>query len=154
MVPSRYATQRASREARVLRCSALDTRLSAPIVPLERLEFFGARLLTLSSRLLDLHQRGISVCSTPTHPFTPLTSFEPPNPWFNGRLSSGLTFVPCVQAAQMGDPNASIPTPQPVVMRPMFGGLGRAVGSTSVAFVSAAAAAAGIREKWPLHACK
>jgi len=29
--------------------------------------------------------------------------------------------------AQMGDPNASIPTPQPVVMRPMFGSIGKAV---------------------------
>src|SRR6058998_4389312 len=38
--------------------------------------------------------------------------------------------------AQMGDPNASIPTPQPVYMRPMFGALGRAVGGTSIAFVS------------------
>jgi urease subunit alpha len=41
--------------------------------------------------------------------------------------------------AQMGDPNASIPTPQPVLMRPMFGAHGRAVGATSVAFVSRAA---------------
>ncbi len=38
--------------------------------------------------------------------------------------------------AQMGDPNASIPTPQPVFMRPMFGAFGRAVGGTSIAFVS------------------
>jgi urease subunit alpha len=38
--------------------------------------------------------------------------------------------------AQMGDPNASIPTPQPVYMRPMFGSFGRATGATSVAFVS------------------
>ncbi len=38
--------------------------------------------------------------------------------------------------SQMGDANASIPTPQPVIMRPMFGALGRAVGPTSVAFVS------------------
>lgn len=38
--------------------------------------------------------------------------------------------------AQMGDPNASIPTPQPQYMRPQFGASGRAVGSTSVAFVS------------------
>ncbi|GLD93809.1 hypothetical protein PINS_up002414 [Pythium insidiosum] len=38
--------------------------------------------------------------------------------------------------AQMGDPNASIPTPQPVKMRPMFGSLGAAVGASSVAFVS------------------
>jgi urease subunit alpha len=41
--------------------------------------------------------------------------------------------------AQMGDPNASIPTPQPVLARPMFGALGRAIGATSVAFVSRAA---------------
>jgi urease subunit alpha len=38
--------------------------------------------------------------------------------------------------AQMGDPNASIPTPQPVYMRPMFGGFGQASGPCSVAFVS------------------
>ena len=38
--------------------------------------------------------------------------------------------------AQMGDPNASIPTPQPVSMRPMFGAYGGAVGGTSLAFVS------------------
>jgi len=38
--------------------------------------------------------------------------------------------------SQMGDPNASIPTPQPVYMRPMFGSFGRAVGGTSIAFVS------------------
>ena len=46
--------------------------------------------------------------------------------------------------AQMGDPNASIPTPQPVVMRQMFGALGKAVGNTSIAFVSAAAATADV----------
>jgi urease subunit alpha len=38
--------------------------------------------------------------------------------------------------SQMGDANASIPTPQPVIMRPMFGSLGRARGATSLAFVS------------------
>jgi urease subunit alpha len=38
--------------------------------------------------------------------------------------------------AQMGDPNASIPTPQPVFMRPMFGAFGRAMSGTSIAFVS------------------
>jgi urease subunit alpha len=41
--------------------------------------------------------------------------------------------------AAMGDPNASIPTPQPVVYRPMFGAYGRASSATSVTFVSAAA---------------
>ncbi len=38
--------------------------------------------------------------------------------------------------AQMGDANASIPTPQPLMMRPMFGAHGRATGATSIAFVS------------------
>jgi urease subunit alpha len=38
--------------------------------------------------------------------------------------------------AQMGDANASIPTPQPVQMRPMFGSYGKAVASTSMTFVS------------------
>src|SRR5450432_828853 len=45
--------------------------------------------------------------------------------------------------AQMGDPNASIPTPQPVRMRPMFGAMGRARGAVSVAFVSELAIASG-----------
>jgi len=48
--------------------------------------------------------------------------------------------------AAMGDPNASIPTPQPVLGRPMFGSMGKAVGSTSYAFVSGAAAEEGIGE--------
>ena len=45
--------------------------------------------------------------------------------------------------AQMGDANASIPTPQPLQMRPMFGACGRAIGATSLAFVSKAAIDAG-----------
>jgi urease subunit alpha len=45
--------------------------------------------------------------------------------------------------AQMGDPNASIPTPQPLRMRPMFGALGGAVGAASIAFVSQRAALEG-----------
>ncbi|MEM1430080.1 MAG: urease subunit alpha [Pseudomonadota bacterium] len=49
-----------------------------------------------------------------------------------------------IALAQMGDPNASIPTPQPVYSRPMFGAMGRAVERSAVAFVSAAAQAAGI----------
>ena len=46
--------------------------------------------------------------------------------------------------AQMGDPNASIPTPQPIHMRPMFGAFGGATASTSMTFISQAAAAADI----------
>src|SRR5438874_1010944 len=49
--------------------------------------------------------------------------------------------------AAMGDPNASIPTPQPVLYRPMFGALGRAVGSTALTFVSAAALADGVPQR-------
>ncbi|MEO0949060.1 MAG: urease subunit alpha, partial [Cyanobacteria bacterium J06641_5] len=41
--------------------------------------------------------------------------------------------------AQMGDPNASIPTPQPTHMRPMFGSFGGAIAATSLTFVSQAA---------------
>ena len=44
---------------------------------------------------------------------------------------------------QMGDPGASIPTPQPAYMRPMFGAMGRAVGATSLTFVSRRALAEG-----------
>jgi urease subunit alpha len=46
--------------------------------------------------------------------------------------------------AAMGDPNASIPTPQPLLYRPMFGALGRAALTTSVTFLSRAALEAGV----------
>lgn len=49
-----------------------------------------------------------------------------------------------IVVAQMGDPNASIPTPQPVYTRPMFGAMGGAVAHSAVTFVSAAAQAEGI----------
>ena len=49
-----------------------------------------------------------------------------------------------IVAAPMGDPNASIPTPQPVHYRPMFGALGGARHATCVTFVSQAALADGI----------
>ena len=49
--------------------------------------------------------------------------------------------------AQMGDPNASIPTPQPVYSRPMFGAFGRSVERSAVIFTSAAAEAYGVRER-------
>lgn len=50
-----------------------------------------------------------------------------------------------IAAAPMGDPNASIPTPQPVHYRPMFGAFGKAVTSTSLVFVSQAALANGLK---------
>ena len=50
-------------------------------------------------------------------------------------------------AAQMGDPNASIPTPQPVYSRLMFGAYGRAIENCTVTFVSAAAQNDGIRSR-------
>jgi urease subunit alpha len=46
----------------------------------------------------------------------------------------------------MGDPNASIPTPQPVHYRPMFGAYGKARTASSVVFTSQAAVDAGLRE--------
>lgn len=63
-----------------------------------------------------------------------------------------------IAAAPMGDPNASIPTPQPVHYRPMFGSLGKAPRETSVTFVSQAAIDAGINQRWGIDrrlvACK
>ncbi|MDX6470519.1 MAG: urease subunit alpha [Gaiellaceae bacterium] len=53
--------------------------------------------------------------------------------------------------AQMGDANASIPTPQPVYGRPMFAGAGRAAAEASLAFVSPAAAEAGLAERLALR---
>ncbi len=55
-----------------------------------------------------------------------------------------------IAAAAMGDPNASIPTPQPVHYRPMFGAYGRSLTKSSVVFVSEAALANGIAAKYGL----
>ncbi len=52
-----------------------------------------------------------------------------------------------IAAAPMGDPNASIPTPQPVHYRPMFGAFGKAMTASSVTFVSQAAVDLGVRGK-------
>jgi urease subunit alpha len=51
-----------------------------------------------------------------------------------------------IAAAPMGDPNASIPTPQPVHYRPMFGAFGKSMTRSAVTFVSQAALTLGIRE--------
>jgi len=63
-----------------------------------------------------------------------------------------------IAAAPMGDPNASIPTPQPVHYRPMFGAFGKAASVTRLTFVSQAALDAGIGQELgldsPLSACK
>jgi urease subunit alpha len=50
-------------------------------------------------------------------------------------------------AAPMGDPNASIPTPQPVHYRPMFGAFGKALTATSVVFTSEAAIAGKLEKR-------
>jgi len=55
-----------------------------------------------------------------------------------------------IAAAAMGDPNASIPTPQPVHYRPMFGSYGGAIARTSLSFVSQAALAAGVGAQYGL----
>jgi len=52
-----------------------------------------------------------------------------------------------IVAAQMGDPNASIPTPQPVHFRPMWGAMGKSRTSSSVVFTSKAAVENGLRQK-------
>ncbi|WP_108398661.1 urease subunit alpha [Devosia submarina] len=56
-----------------------------------------------------------------------------------------------IVAAPMGDPNGSIPTPQPVHYRPMFGAYGLAKRATSVTFTSQAALDSGIRERYGLQ---
>jgi urease subunit alpha len=56
-----------------------------------------------------------------------------------------------IAMAAMGDPNASIPTPQPVHYRPMFGAYGGALAKTSLTFVSQAGLQAGIGERFGLN---
>jgi len=55
-----------------------------------------------------------------------------------------------IALAAMGDPNASIPTPQPVHYRPQFGALGGALAKGSLTFVSQAAQAAGVAQQYGL----
>jgi urease subunit alpha len=66
------------------------------------------------------------------------------SPAFFGVKPSLILIGGAIAAAQMGDPNASIPTPQPVHYRPMFGAFGRARTATSVTFVSQASLDAGL----------
>jgi urease subunit alpha len=56
-----------------------------------------------------------------------------------------------ITAALMGDPNASIPTPQPVHYRPMFGAFGRALSASSVTFLPSAAIERGVLEQLGLQ---
>ena len=56
-----------------------------------------------------------------------------------------------IAMAAMGDPNASIPTPQPVHYRPMFGAFGGAIAKGSLTFVSQAGLAAGIKHNFGLN---
>ncbi|WP_413468534.1 urease subunit alpha [Mesorhizobium muleiense] len=67
------------------------------------------------------------------------------NPAFFGVKPDMVLIGGMIAAAPMGDPNASIPTPQPMHYRPMFGAYGKAMTNSSVTFVSRAALDAGLR---------
>ena len=73
------------------------------------------------------------------------------NPAFFGVKPEMVLIGGTIVAAQMGDPNASIPTPQPVYSRPMFGAFGKAVTNSAVTFISAAAQAEGLAGKLGLE---
>ncbi|HTO31713.1 MAG TPA: urease subunit alpha [Pararhizobium sp.] len=67
------------------------------------------------------------------------------NPAFFGVKPDMVILGGTIAAAPMGDPNASIPTPQPVHYRPMFGAYGKARTNSSVTFVSQASLDAGLK---------
>ncbi|MCA1494270.1 urease subunit alpha [Sinorhizobium alkalisoli] len=66
------------------------------------------------------------------------------NPAFFGVKPDMVLIGGTIAAAPMGDPNASIPTPQPVHYRPMFGAYGKSLTNSSVTFVSQASLDAGL----------
>ncbi|HEY6641128.1 urease subunit alpha [Povalibacter sp.] len=68
-------------------------------------------------------------------------------PAFFGAKTAMIIKGGMIVAAPMGDPNASIPTPQPVHYRPMFGALGGARAATSVSFVSQAGLDGGLAQR-------
>ncbi len=72
------------------------------------------------------------------------------SPAFFGAKPDMVLIGGTIVVAQMGDPNASIPTPQPVYTRPMFGAFGRSVENSAVIFVSEAAQADDVRGKYGL----
>ena len=72
-------------------------------------------------------------------------------PAFFGVKPSLIIKGGAIAAAPMGDPNASIPTPQPVHYRPMFGAYGKSCIATSLSFVSQAAIDAGIAGSYALE---
>ncbi len=69
------------------------------------------------------------------------------NPVFFGVKPEMVLLGGSIAAAPMGDPNASIPTPQPVHYRPMFASFGKLRTNSSVTFVSQAALASGLRNR-------
>lgn len=72
------------------------------------------------------------------------------DPAFFGVKPSKILKNGMIAVAQMGDPNASIPTPQPVFYREMFGSLGTALEKSSFTFVSQAAQEKKVKEKYQL----
>ncbi len=72
-------------------------------------------------------------------------------PAFFGTKPSLIIKGGMIAGAPMGDPNASIPTPQPVHYRPMFGALGGARGATSMSFLSQSAHDAGVHHQLGLR---
>mgnify|MGYP005855514859 CR=1 FL=1 len=73
------------------------------------------------------------------------------SPAFFGAKPDYVLKCGTIAMAPMGDPNASIPTPQPIHMRPMFGAYGRALTLSAVTFVSGAALADGIGARLALQ---
>ncbi|KAA0700714.1 urease subunit alpha [Neorhizobium sp. P12A] len=69
------------------------------------------------------------------------------NPAFFGVKPDMILLGGSIAAAPMGDPNASIPTPQPVHYRPMFASYGKSLTNSSVTFVSQASLDAGLKGK-------
>jgi len=72
-------------------------------------------------------------------------------PAFFGVKPSMIIKGGMIASAPMGDPNASIPTPQPVHYRPMFGSYGKARNATTMTFISESASTNGIADKYALN---
>ncbi|GAA5264229.1 urease subunit alpha [Acidiphilium sp. MT5] len=73
------------------------------------------------------------------------------NPAFFGVKPDLVIKGGTIAFAMMGDPNASIPTPQPVHARPMFGAFGRAMAASCISFISQAALSDGIGHRLGLE---
>ncbi len=126
-----------------------DTVRTEPVEALQRNDNFRAKRYVAKYTINPAISHGISheVGSIEVGKWADLVIYKPA---FFGVKPALILKGGFIAHAAMGDPNASIPTPQPVHYRPMFGSFGGALHRGSLTFVSQSGLNAGIKERFRL----